>query len=159
MAPRQRTVDWPGYAALGNLAFARTLIGAEYQVRAQVVHVASNAWVIYFGAPAFQDAAPPAWVENGGCITGRIYVGIDPFFYFEGLKDVTGMPNLFRDWQVRKILLETTPWKETITLTGGKLVVRENSVPTFVEVQHTNAWSDDGGHAHYILECELIGAG
>jgi hypothetical protein len=105
--------------------------------------------------PAFQESAPPSWANPGATISGEIYVGIDPFFYLERLKDEPGMPNLFRDWIVRRILLETTPWVESKDSKGRRLLTRAELDPSFVDVRQTDAWNDDHGHGHYVLECEL----
>ncbi len=137
-------------------AIVRGTVGAEYEVRAKVIRVTNSHWVIDFGLPAFQESKPPSWAVTGAGVTGRVYLGIDPFFYFERLKNESGMPDLFRIWQVRRILLETTPWRETTDLTGRSVSTREDVAPMFREVPCTDSWKDDGGHAHYILECELL---
>ncbi len=112
-----------------------------------------------FGVPAFQEAEPPSWASPGQAFCGHTYIGIDPFFYFEQLKDEPGIPDLFRHWRVSRIVLETTPWTETTTSHGGKLIERADVERSFVEVPRTDCWHHDDGRAHYILECELKEAG
>jgi hypothetical protein len=131
-------------------------VGALHDVTACVVRRASEYWVIDFGLPAFQEAAPPPWAEEGTWFEGSVYIGVDPFFYFERLKDEVGMPNLFRRWTIRRILLETTPWQDTTDSSGGSLRRRAAVPPTYLEVGRTDAWQDDDQNAHYILECELV---
>jgi hypothetical protein len=92
-------------------------------------------------------------------VSGRVYLGVDPFLYREELKNEPGMPNLLRKWVVRRIFFETTPWSESTDASGQKVITHADVPRSFVEVQRTDAWSDDGGHAHYILECELESAG
>jgi hypothetical protein len=124
--------------------------GAQHEACGTIVRVTDSNWVVDFGIPTFQDAKPPTWATVGLGVQGEVYIGIDPFFYFERLKDEPGMPDLFRDWQVRRILIETTPW----TLSANGRVVSRAPVPrTFKEVQKTDAWHDDGGHGEYILDC------
>jgi hypothetical protein len=69
------------------------------------------------------------------------------------------MPNLLRGWLVRRIFLETTPWKESTDAGGQNVITRANVPRSFVEVPRTDAWKDDGGQAHYVLESELQAAG
>ena len=129
--------------------------GAHYDASGAVVRVADSHWVIDFGVPTFQDTKPPKWAKQGLSVHGRIYIGIDPFFYFERLKDEPGMPDLFREWRVRRILLETTPWAASPDTQGRSIISRALVPPTFKEVPRTDAWHDDDGHGHYILECDL----
>jgi len=65
-----------------------------------VIRVTTSSWVVDFGVPAFKDSHPPAWAKVGVRVSGTVYIGIDPFFYFERLKDEPGMPDLFREWTV-----------------------------------------------------------
>lgn len=134
-------------------------IGATHEALGKVVRVAISSWVIDFGVPALQNSAPPSWAQSGVFVTGRVYLGIHPFFYLEELKDEPGMPNLLRDWLVRRIFLETTPWIESTDAGGRKIMTRADIPRSFVEVRRTDAWKDDGGHAHYVLESELQATG
>lgn len=133
--------------------------GDEHEVFGTVLRVTESNWVADFGVPAFQDSKPPAWAHPGVTFHGRVYIGVDPYFYGSYLKDEPGMPNLFREWIVTRILLETTPWVEVTNPNGSKTRTRNfvrDSVPrTFVEVSKTDAWHDDGGCGNYILECKL----
>ena len=63
------------------------------------------------------------------------------------------MPNLYRQWFIRRILLETTPWLESVDGTGRTLRSRDDSKVSYVDVNATDAWNHDDGHAHYLLEC------
>ena len=114
--------------------------------------------MIDFGVPAYSRTEPPTWVKPGLSISGLVYLGIDPFFYFEELRDEPGMPNLVREWVIRRILLETTPWTELTDPRGRRVLTRADVTPMFAEVSETDAWHDDEGRAHYVLECELQSA-
>jgi hypothetical protein len=130
-------------------------IGAIHEARGRVIRIAPSSWVVDFGVPAFQNSKPPGWAERGVVVAGQVYLGIDPFFYRTELKDEPGMPNLLRRWLVRRIFLETTPWKESTDDGGRKVITRADVPQSFVEVRRTDAWKDDGGDAHYVLESEL----
>jgi hypothetical protein len=134
-------------------------IGAAHEMRGRVVRATRSNWVVDFGVLAFQNSEPPSWAQPGVLVSGRVYLGIDPFFYREGMKDEPGMPDLLRGWLVRRILLETTPWNESTDASARKGITRADVPRSFVEVRRTDAWNDDGGHAHYVLECELESAG
>jgi hypothetical protein len=66
------------------------------------------------------------------------------------------MPDLFFDWLVTEIRLETTPWKEVNDSAGRVVRTRDETRTSYVEVPATNAWNDDSGHAHYILHCKRV---
>lgn len=131
------------------------LSGALHDARGTIVFCTDSAWVVDFGVPAFQEAKPPPWAKPGMSVGGRVYLGVDPFFYFERLKNEKGIPNLFRQWFLRRILLETTPWKESTDAHGLKVLTRDTARESFVEVPATDAWNHDGGSGHYVFECEL----
>jgi hypothetical protein len=138
-------VDARVLAPLGN---------AKYKGIGSVIYGSDNAWVIDVGVPAYRQERLPARARVGSRVAGDIYIGVDPFFYFESLCALPGMPNLYRQWFIRRILLETTPWLETVDETGRTLRTRDESKTGYKEVDATDAWQDDGGHGHYLLECE-----
>jgi len=134
----------------------RHISGARYEVDAKIVVMTERFWVIDVGVLLFQDAVPHAEAAVGKGLRGEIYIGVDPFFYFERLQYERGMPNLFYEWRLNKILLETTPWIESRDSAGRTVLTRGDDKEAFIEVDETNAWEDDDGRAHYIFECELL---
>lgn len=128
---------------------------ALYDAHGVIVFRSDSAWAIDFGVPAYQDSQPPGWVKVGAAVHGRVYIGVDPFFYFEHSKNEAGVPNLSRQWLIRRILLETTPWVETLE-DQRPVRRRDESRVSYVEVDATDSWNHDGGDGHYILECELL---
>ena len=131
--------------------------GSQYQVQAQVVCLLAGAWVIDFGVMAFQQSTPPAKIRVGDWISATIYLGIDPLFYFEDLKN-RGMPPLIYRWLIRKISIETAPFVEALDGRGTRILTRDESKSAYREIEATSAWNDDDGHAEYLLECELLDA-
>ena len=127
---------------------------AKYRGDGCVTFGSDKAWVIDVGVPAYRDERLPDRAHVGSRVTGDIYIGIDPFFYFESLSALPGMPDLYRRWFVRRILLETTPWLEMVDDSGRTLRTRDESKVGYIEVDATDAWNDDDGHGHYLLECE-----
>jgi hypothetical protein len=116
---------------------------AKYRADGSVIFCSEQAWVIDVGVLAYQEGRPPENVRTGSRIS-----------YFEGLSALPGMPNLYRQWYVRSILLETTPWLETMDEAGRPQRTRDTSNISWVEVSATDAWNHDEGHGHYLLDCE-----
>ncbi len=133
------------------------ICASRYRVRGQVAYVGGSVWVIDFGVMAYQNHDPPLIVEKGDWVEGEVYLGIDPFFYFEELHSLPGMPALQYGWHIKNIFLETTPWLSRKDETGRTILARDARQESFVEVAETKAWDDDEGHGHYVLECEKIG--
>jgi hypothetical protein len=131
--------------------------GSRYRVNAQVVCVLADVWVVDFGLSAFQQAKPPHGTREGDWIAADIDLGIDPFFYFEELAHVQGMPPLIYEWIVREILMQTAPFVETRDHRGTRFLVRDESKSAYRQIEQTNAWTDDNGLAEYILRSELLG--
>jgi len=96
------------------------------------------------------EATVGAWLD------ADIYLGIDPFFYFEELHARPKMPKLQSGWRIKSIVLETIPWLSTKNENGGNTLTRNGSKRTFKEVAETHAWDDDEGRGEYVLECERI---
>jgi len=136
-------------------AVANHITASNYRIRARVVFRGPQAWVIDAGPfMAFQQREPPTSAAQGAWVEGAIYLGIDPFFYFEQLYRLDGMPPLSYQWVVREILRETTPWLETKDQFGRTLNERDESRESFVPAAKTDAWHDDAGHGHYVMACE-----
>lgn len=130
--------------------------GSNYRVTAQTIFVNQNVFVLDFGLLAYDQASQPKWMKSGKFIDAEIDVGIDPFFYFEELHAIKGMPELRYGFRIRGIELETTPWMSTIDSDGRTMMTRDESQKSFQPIAETDAWSDDNGNAHYILEIERI---
>jgi hypothetical protein len=129
----------------------------RYRVCGRVVYASQTAWVIDFGAMAYQNQPRPAGCELGSWVEGEVYLGIDPFFYREELCRLPGMPKLQYEWHISRIFLETTPWLTSIDDRGAKTLTRDEQHESYIEASQTNAWTDDDGNAHYVLECETCG--
>ena len=126
---------------------------ALYEVQGVVVFQSREAWVADFGVPAYREETPPEFAVVSAAVSGRVYLGVDPFFYFERLSFVPGMPDLYRTWSVHRIHHETTPWIEAKDVNGRPVKARDESRRQYEEVAATDAFKDPFGH--YLLECEL----
>lgn len=133
------------------------LAGSDYRFGGAVLVADPSVTVLDVGILCFQDGKAPFPAQSGNFVSGELYLGVDPFFWFETHSRVRGRPGLFYRWRVRRILLETTPWIESQDDAGRTVTRRADVERTFEEVQRTDAWSDDEGNANYILGCELLG--
>jgi hypothetical protein len=58
---------------------ARHIDGSTYDVIARAVLVEADVWVIDFGICVFNEHKPPIGLTVGDVISGRAFLGIDPF--------------------------------------------------------------------------------
>jgi hypothetical protein len=135
---------------------ARWLHTSKYAVNAKVIFVAKRCFVLDFGLLAYRQAEPPKSIRKGLWVQAEIYLGVDPFFYFEALAHVKGMPPLIYSWHINKISIETAPFIETVDARGTRMMVRDETKSGFQEIEQTDAWNDDNGHGDYVLECTLM---
>ena len=96
-------------------------------------------WVVDFGLLAYSENPPPAFATLEAAVTGDVYLGVDPFFYFERLCRLPGMPELRYDWQINSILLETTPWISGSDASGREVRQRDESRISYRQVERTDA--------------------
>jgi len=60
------------------------------------------------------------------------------------------MPDLFTDWVVSRVWLETTPWVEDASA-AQKRLRRNFEHEAWVDKDATDAWADDEGRGDYLL--------
>ncbi len=123
--------------------------GAEYEIVAQVIHATAKWWVIDAGLRLFCQQSPPGQAKPGTWLVGRVELGIDPFFYFESLALEPDAPASIYDWVIEAIEMQTAPLIEV----QPRLLARDPSRLGWKSVRETRAWTDDGGHAEYLLRC------
>jgi hypothetical protein len=130
----------------------------RYRVRARVAYVTDRVWVIDMGPfMAFHEGKPPADVVSGVWVEGEVHIAIDPYFYFEYLHKLEGMPPLTYTWLIQAIKRVTAPWIEAVDKDGWRYQVRDERREALVPTRKTNAWNDENGIAEYLLECQRIG--
>jgi hypothetical protein len=131
---------------------ARHVDGSTYEVIGRVVLIEADVWVIDVGLCVFNEHKPPQGLAVGDVVAGDAYLGVDPFFYFERLGKRPSMPPLIYTWQVLEIARQTAPFISA----GPRLLVRDSSRLGWEGIERTDAWSDDGGSAEYVLRCALL---
>jgi hypothetical protein len=128
---------------------------AHYEALGRVVHVADDWWAIDVGTVLFHEEKPPINARLGNWMSGEIYVGVDPYFYFERLAHQPNAPGLIYDWKVEKIEMQTAPFVKR-----ERIIIRDTAQLGWNEIAQTDAWADDDGHAEYVLHCRRAsGAG
>lgn len=130
-----------------------------YSARGVVRFCTNQVWVVDFNdIMAYREEQPPSEVSPGVAVTGELYLGIDPFFYFEKLSGIPGIPPLIYEWQIEGIQMETAPFVDSFEASGRKIRIRDQTKLRRVPVTRTDAWKDDGGLGDYLLECQLVSA-
>jgi hypothetical protein len=122
----------------------------EYDVCARIIAITETCWVVDFGIQVLQESACPSSLAVGDWVSGRVGLGVDPFFYFERLAKDPRLPALVYPWSIHRITLQTAPF-----VRRGGVLVRDETRLGWVDVEQTHAWTDDGGHGSYLLHCAL----
>lgn len=133
----------------------------EVDVVSKIEFSNSEITVLNFGILAFTENLPPEILPySSGKFKTRLGLGIDPFFYFERLSKVAGVPPLIYSWRINSIFQQTAPFIETVEksgfLAGRKVFVRDQLKTRWKEISKTDAWNDDNGRGSYVLRCELL---
>src|SRR4029077_10546551 len=69
-----------------HVAPLERLHSSVYQIVGRVIHVhAGEWWVIDAGILMYREERPPFGVEEDCWVSGEVYIGVDPFPYFETL--------------------------------------------------------------------------
>jgi hypothetical protein len=126
--------------------------GPTYDLIGRVVLRDETSWVLDFGVCAYCAERAPAWVVQNGLVMLQAGLAVDHFTYFESLARLDEYPALIYEWKVERIGKQTAPWVEE----QDRYFVRDDAKSAYVEIEATDAWADDGGHAEYILECTLL---
>jgi len=125
---------------------------SDYRIVGRVVFASSDAWVVDCGILVYAEEPPPEGVEESVWITGSAFLGVDPFFYFERLHRLPQMPALVYSWTIERIRRQTAPFVEVTP----RRFERDRSKWGYIDVESTDAWEDDGGHAEYLLDCRKL---
>jgi hypothetical protein len=120
-----------------------------YEAVGQVVHRTEDWWVVDAGFLIFREESPPANARVGNWLRGKVWIGIDPFFYFERLAREPCAPAMIYDWKIEKIEMETGPFIEI----KPRVFERDPAQSGLEEIAETNAGSGEGD---YLLHCNRV---
>jgi hypothetical protein len=130
---------------------------SDYEFSGEILLCDKELTVLDVGLKCYHDGSMPSRPASGQWVVGRLYLGVDPVFWFESHSRRPDVPNLTYLWRLHEILLETTPWEESKDSHGRRMLQRDSVAKTYRSVPRTRAWDDDEGHGHYVLKCELLG--
>ena len=94
-----------------------------------------------------------------------IWLGVDPFYYFEELYEIPGIPPLIYEWEIEGIKKQTAPLIETTDKLGQKVYVPDESKSVYCTVNSTGSFEDqpEGVNAEknrsyvaYMLSCRKL---
>jgi hypothetical protein len=145
----------------GEETSANCTSDATYDVVGECVLQSDDLTVLDIGILVYceRDSSPILY-QKGRRFRASLYLGVDPFFYFERLAQFPDVPALVYSWRIESIFRQTAPFIESIDDSGGihgrKILVRDETKSAWEQVSKTDAWTDDGGHAEYLLHCELL---
>jgi hypothetical protein len=127
----------------------RCVADNRYAISGRVLHVAKDWWALDIGFGVYGNKMPPARAVPGASVQGMIALSIDHYPYFENFCQQPGAPPLIYSWQIQRIEIQTAPWKEV----RPRSFERDPSHYGWREIERTDAWNDDDGHAEYLLHC------
>ncbi|MCI0744715.1 MAG: hypothetical protein L0Y58_04840 [Verrucomicrobia subdivision 3 bacterium] len=129
----------------------KKLGAAKYAIVGEIIYLTDEVWVLDFGICAFQESKPPEGIRVGDFIAAEIYLGIDPFFYFERLYTLPKIPALIYSWKINSIGQQTAPFIETREPSGQKVLIRDENKLGYKIIGKTDAWKDDAATRSMFL--------
>jgi hypothetical protein len=115
----------------------------RYAVTGRTIHLTPEWAAIDVGVPAYRELysfpPPPKRFE------GEIWLGVDPFFYFERRSRESGAPPLIFDWRIHRIEVETAP-----RVLQDNLWIYDPARLQLKDVEDTRDGED------FVLHCELL---
>jgi len=135
----------------------RQVEGATYDIAAEVIAMYEEAWILDCGVRLLRDADAPKGTRLGDVVGGRVYLGVDPFWYLEQISGVPDAPDLWYSVRIDSIHLDVTPRIRSTDPSGREMWSRDGVVdPRHEEIIATNSSKDDDGSAEYLLGVTLL---
>jgi hypothetical protein len=131
----------PSYRHLGDAR--HEVSGRLFHLGGLVQHLTPTWCVIDVGVLAYRELrslTPPP--ES---FSGTVYLGVDPFFYFESLALEPDAPALIYNWRIHRIEVETAP-----RVFSDGMMIYDPQKLKLVDVQDTTRGED------FILHCERL---
>lgn len=132
---------------------AKALGEVRYEVSGEVIVADHDLTVLDFGLLAYCDSQPPS-AARGDWLTGRVSLEVDVYSYFEIHAKKSGVPPAVYAWTISGIWHQTAPFVPDAAK-GPKWLKRDPGRLGWEWLDRTDAWSDDEGHADYLLRCRL----
>src|SRR3954453_14663175 len=102
----------------------------------------------------YVDTPAPEGLAVGHGVGGRVLLSVDHSFYFEFLATRPEVPDLIYTWDLLRLRREAAPYIPVNE--AGTMLARDERERRPVDIDATDAWSDDDGHAEYVFECARV---
>jgi hypothetical protein len=126
----------------------------HYEMVGQCVHRdidgGQSWWAIDAGILLYRNERLPETARPGSWWHGKVYVGVDPFFYMERGSRHHEAPALIYDWRIDKIQIETGPFIEA----APNLMQRDPASLGWRDVGRTG--SAGNTPEQYLLHCTRL---
>lgn len=125
---------------------------SRYMAVGEVIFQNREAWVLDFGGVLAFRSGPSAGFKVGQRLSALLSLHVDPFFYYESLFKIRGIPPLIYEWEVTGIDMSVKPPTKTSALQDidEKLISIDKIGP--LESHEL------GLNVSYILHCALTGS-
>jgi hypothetical protein len=137
--------------ASGGGVCAPNLGHGLYDSVAEVILQTDQVTILDIGVLVYRHASRQPRLSEESRFEIQLRLGVDPFSYFEALSGNGDVLPLVYSWKILSILRQTAPFIE-----AGKARYRDPQRLGYQEILKTDAWKDDGGHAEYLLRCDLL---
>jgi hypothetical protein len=135
----------------------RHVQGATYDIVAVVIGMFEEAWILDCGVRLLRDVDAPNGTRVGDVVGGRVYIGVDPYWYLEEISARPGVPDLWYTVRVDSIQLESTERSKTMHPSGREVWSREAAIDRqYQDITVTRSSADDDGNAEYLLTVTFL---
>jgi hypothetical protein len=125
------------------------------EIRGEVVHARGGLLMLDFGLLAYREERRPT-AKHGDWLTGIVWLGVDPFFYFETYAHNDGVPAAIYSWEITGIWRQTAPRISVpMNVPAGTAMVRDPKQLGWVQLERTGAAPQDDISPEYLLRCRL----
>lgn len=133
--------------------YAKALGESRYDVSGEVIVADHGLVMLDFGLLAYTDSRPP-FAARGEWLAGRLSLEVDCYSYFEIHAKRPSVPPAVYAWTISGIWRQTAPFIPDAAK-GPRWLKRDPDRLGWGWLARTDAWSDDDGHAEYLLRCRL----
>jgi hypothetical protein len=99
----------------------------------EIVFLTHQVYVVDFGLLAYSVTPPPQWATPGQWVRVKATVAVDPLIYC--IHDTPNIPALRQSFQICRIELEITPWRQIQDSAGRRHLVRDAAERSYKSVE------------------------
>jgi len=124
----------------------------HYDIIAEVVYGAEHLVLLEFGLLAYSDASAPR-VTTGTWRSGSVLLEVDCYSYFEIHAKREGITPAVYTCSITGIWRQTAPF--ILDPNWRNSYIRDPARLGYAQLDRTDAWHDDDGHAEYLMRARL----